>query len=661
MAETPQASLAAAIDRAAARLGADPAQAGRDAEAILKSLPTDPRALLILASAHRRLGRAEAARRILAPLAAAHPNAARTQYELGAVLADLGDAVGGAAALRRALTLNRELPEAWRALGDARFRAGDVAGADTAYAEFARTSVTDPALRRAADALFENRPAAAEDLLRVRLTANPTDVAAMRLMAEAYARQDRHGDAETLLALTLELDPGHAGTRLLYAEALFHQQKAADAIAQLEPLLAAEPRNPVYLNLMAAGLGLLGDEERAVAIYEQLLGEFPRQPKVWLNYAQSLRTVGRRDEAVAAYRRCIALAPGLGAAYWGLANLKVAQLTPDEEAAIERALNASGAPVEERVQLHYALGKALEDRGAYAASFEHYAAGAAARRAHTPYDADATTAQARRSMGLFTADFFAAHARQGAPSDAPIFIVGLPRSGSTLVEQILASHPAVEGTMELPDIGLIASRLRAQPGGYPDALASLDADALAALGKSYIATTAPRRGLLRPFFTDKMPNNFQHIGLIQLILPKAKIVDARRHPLASGFSAFKQHFAQGQSFSYDLGDIGRYYRDYVELMRHFDHVLPGRVCRVIYEDLVEDTEAEIRRLLDACALPFDPACIAFHENARAVRTVSSEQVRRPIFREGLDRWREYEPWLGPLKEALGPALEHWRE
>jgi tetratricopeptide (TPR) repeat protein len=658
MAET--ASLAAAIDRAAALLATNPAEAGRAAEAILKAAPNDPRALLILASAHRRLGQAEAAHRVLAPLAAAYPNAARTQYELGVVLADLGDAAGGLAALRRALTLNRELPEAWRTLGDTLFREGDVPGADTAYAEFARTSVTDPALRRAADALFEDRPAAAEDLLRAHLAERPTDVAAMRLMAEAYEAQNRHGDAETLLALALELDPAHAGARLRYAAALFHQQKGAEAIAQLKPLLAAEPRNPAYLNLMAASLGLIGEEDRAVAIYEQLLVDYPRQPKVWLNYAQALRTLGRHEAAVAAYRRSIALAPGLGAAYWGLANLKVAQLTPDEEAAIERALEASGA-AEEQVQLHYALGKALEDRGDYAASFEHYAAGAAIRRGEGRYDADETTAFVTRSKALFTPDFFAARGGQGAASDAPIFIVGLPRSGSTLVEQILASHPAVEGTMELPDIGLIASRLRAEPGGYPEALASLDADQLKGLGESYIATTAPHRGLFRPFFTDKMPNNFQHVGLIQLILPRAKIVDVRRHPLASGFSAFKQHFAQGQSFSYDLADIGRYYRDYVDLMRHFDRVLPGRVHRVIYEDLVEDTEAEVRRLLASCGLAFDPACLAFHENARAVRTVSSEQVRRPIFREGLGRWRDYEPWLGPLKAALGPALENWRE
>ena len=249
-----------------------------------------------------------------------------------------------------------------------------------------------------------------------------------------------------------------------------------------------------------------------------------------------------------------------------------------------------------------------------------------------------------------------------SPSAAPIFIVGLPRSGSTLVEQILASHPEVEGTAELPDIGLIAGDLvKGAPGlAYPDVLAGLDAGARAALGERYMEQTRVHRRLGRAHFIDKMPNNFHHIGLIQLILPQARIIDARRHPLGSCFSAFKQHFAQGQGFSYDLADLGGYYRDYAELMEHWGAVLPGRVHRVIYEDLVEDTETEVRRLLDHCGLAFDPACLSFYDNDRAVRTVSSEQVRRPIFRDGLDQWRRYEPWLEPLKTALGPALEGWR-
>ena len=332
---------------------------------------------------------------------------------------------------------------------------------------------------------------------------------------------------------------------------------------------------------------------------------------------------------------------------------------------MRRAAERPDLRAEDRPQLHFALGKALEDSGEYASSFDHYARGAALRRATTPYDADEVTAYTRRCVRLLDTEFFTDRAGFGDAASDPIFIVGLPRSGSTLIEQILASHSAVEGTMELPDIGFAARRLgwmdpAAPQPGYPQSLAALDATGAARMGETYLADTRIHRKLGRPFFIDKMPNNFQHIGLIQLMLPNARIIDARRHPLGTCFSAFKQHFAQGQAFSYDLTDLGRYYRDYVALMDHFDAALPGRVCRVIYEDLVEDTEGEVRRLLAHCGLAFEPGCLAFHENDRAVRTVSSEQVRRPIYRDGLDQWRRYEPWLAPLKDALGPALEGWR-
>jgi len=299
----------------------------------------------------------------------------------------------------------------------------------------------------------------------------------------------------------------------------------------------------------------------------------------------------------------------------------------------------------------------MEDLADHAAAFERYSAGARLRRGQIRYDADEMTAFVERTKALFTRDFFAAHAVGGHQSDEPIFIVGLPRSGSTLVEQILASHSAVEGTMELSDIALIAGRLGA---AYPTVLAGLGAPDLTGMGGSYLEDAGVHRRLGRRHFIDKMPNNFLHTGLIHLILPRARIIDVRRHPLGACFSAFKQHFAQGQAFSYDLGDLGRYYRDYVALMAHIDAALPARICRIIYEDLVEDTEHEVRRLLDHCGLPFEPECLAFYENDRAVRTVSSEQVRRPIFRDGLEQWRNYERWLGPLKQALGPALEGWR-
>jgi tetratricopeptide (TPR) repeat protein len=417
------------------------------------------------------------------------------------------------------------------------------------------------------------------------------------------------------------------------------------------------------LNLLAASLSLVGEYDRVLALYERLLGDYPKQPKLWLNYGHTLRTVRRGKDAAEAYRHCIALAPGLGDAYWSLANLKVAAFAPAEIALMRERLRRPDLVDEDRLHFNFALGKALEDGGEYADAFEHFQAGAAIRRTGLNYDPEANTTEMRRSQGLFTTGFFADRADAGCRSDAPIFIVGLPRSGSTLVEQILASHSAVEGTAELPELGLIAAglaRAGAAHEGYPEILASLGMRELAALGERYIELTRVYRKLGRPHFLDKMPNNFQHLGLIHLILPKARIVDVRRHPLGACFSAFKQHFAQGQAFSYDLTDLGRYYRDYVALIAHFEAVLPGRVHRVIYEDLVQDPEGEVRRLLQYCCLPFEPPCLKFYENDRAVRTVSSEQVRRPIFREGLERWWAYEPWLGPLKEALGPVLQHWR-
>jgi len=315
----------------------------------------------------------------------------------------------------------------------------------------------------------------------------------------------------------------------------------------------------------------------------------------------------------------------------------------------------------DRLHLEFALGKAYEDAGDWAMSFSHYEKANALQRARFRYDPDHNTERLRHLKAMFTPEFFAARAGTGCLSPDPIFIVGLPRAGSTLIEQILSSHSRVEGTMELPEIIAIARELRAQSGSqavgaYTRRLASLDAVHLSALGERFLANTRVYRKTGRPYFIDKMPNNFLHIGLIHLVLPNAKIIDARRHPLACCFSNYRQHFASGQRFAYDLADLGRYYRDYVELMAHFDAVLPGCIHRVIYERLVEDTEEEVRRLLDYCGLPFEDACLRFFENERAVRTPSSEQVRQPIYREAVDQWRHYETWLGPLKDALGAVL-----
>jgi predicted Zn-dependent protease len=656
---------AASVERAAALLATDLAAAEREARAVLAATPRDPSAALILASARRRGGDAAGALTILNPLARAFPNAALTQFELGMALAATGDSGKAEAALVEATRLNRDNPEAWRALGDLRFARGDARGAEAAFAQQRRSLVREPYLQSAAEALCAGRTDEAEALLQRHLSAQPDDAPALVMLGQVRLGQGHYGDAEVLLGRALELAPGALDARFAYASALFHQQKGPEALPHLEPLLAADPESAAYRNLAAAVLALVGDFDRALALYEGMLGAYERQPLIWLNYGAALRTVGRADAAAAALRRAIALDPALTEAYLGLANLKVAAFTDAEVAEMRRAVGQGGLRAEDAPQLHFALGKALEDAGDYAASFEHYAEGARLRRAATRYDADVFTEYVERCRALFTAEFFAARDGFGAVADDPIFIVGLPRSGSTLIEQILASHSAVEGTMELPDIVFAVRRLgwmggAAQRSSYPETVAALNAAGAAALGQGYLDATRIHRRLGRRRFIDKMPNNFHHLGLIQLMLPNAVVIDARRHPLATCFSAFKQHFAQGQTFTYDLGELGRYYRDYVALMEHVDAVLPGRVHRVIYEDIVENTEAEVRRLLAHCGLEFEPACLAFYENDRAVRTVSSEQVRRPIFRDGLDQWRRYEPWLGPLKDALGPALTAWR-
>ena len=644
--------LNAEIARASAILGADPTAARASARSILRVVPRDPRALLILGSAHRRLGDARAALAILEPLAKAYPRAAHTWYETGAALALDARPDAAIEALRHAVGLKPDFAEAWRALGDLLFAQGDQAAADAAFARHDRATIRNPNLHAAGDAILAGRLTDAEDRLRAHLIATPRDAEALRLMADLFLRQGRFADAETLLATALDLEPAHSGARYALADALFRQQKAAAAIVHLEALLAAEPRDLAYRNLMAACLGLIGETARSVELYEDLAADAPAQAKIWLNLGHALRAVGRRNETMAAYRRCIALAPVVGEPYWSLANLKTAAFSADEAAAMVALLGRADLTTEDRLHLNYALGKALEDGGQYSEAFAHYARGAALRA--SAYDPDPLGRLVARGKALFTRE--ALSGPGGSPSDAPIFIVGLPRSGSTLIEQILASHSQVEGTMELPEIRFIADALKP----YPDSCLALSPEARTTLGETYIERTRIYRKTDRPRFIDKMPNNFQHLGLIHLILPEAKIIDARRHPMGSCFSAFKQHFAQGQDFSYDLTALGRYYRDYVDLMAHFDAVLPGRVHRVIYEDVVEDTEGEVRRLLDHCGLAFEPGCLEFHRNARAVRTVSSEQVRRPIFRDGLEQWRNFEPWLGPLKSALGSVLEDWR-
>ncbi len=503
----------------------------------------------------------------------------------------------------------------------------------------------------AASALHDNRLADAEPLLRAHLKADPFDVAAIRMMAELAGRIGRFKDAETLLRRALDLAPEFGAARANLATCLYRQNRPAEAIAELEALIGDDPENIAHANMKAAALGRIGGFHEAIALYETVLAAAPHQPKVWMSYGHMLKTVGRQQDGIAAYRRALDLAPTLGEVWWSLANLKTMRFSAGDIAAMQKAQAAPNITVEDRFHLDFAIGKALEDARDHAGSFVHYKAGNQLRRRSITYDASETTAFVDRSIAVLTPSFLAARAVQGCAAPDPIFVLGMPRAGSTLIEQILASHSHVEGTSELPDIPALA-----RTTGYPESLAALSAGDLHALGEAYLARSRIQRQTDAPFFIDKLPNNWAHAGFIHLILPNAKIIDARRHPMACCFSNFKQHFAKGQPFTYDLGDIGHYYADYVRLMAHIDAVLPGRVHRVYYEAMVDDTEAQVRALLRFCGLAYEPGCLDFHQTERAVRTASSEQVRQPIFRDATHGWEGFAPWLEPLEAALGTVL-----
>ncbi len=657
----PAVSLAAALEHAERLLETDPRLAAEQAREILKLVPRHADTTRVLAAALRLSGDPQAGLDMVAPLAQALPNLPLAQLELALSLEQLGRTAEAVRAFDRASALEPRLSEAWRGLSENLELLGDTAGAEKALARQLRASTRDPLLVEAATALSDNRLGEAERLLRERLKADAGDVAAIRMLAETGARLGRYADAETLLTRCIELAPNFAAARHNLATMLYRQNKNLEALAEIQRLTDKDPRHPGYANLRAAILARLGEYEQAIAVCERMLADYPNQPKGWMSYGHALKTVGRQADSVAAYRKALAQAPTLGEAWWSLANLKTVKFDETDVAAITAALEVADLSDDDRLHLLYALGKALEDAGQWDAAFARYAAGAAIRRRQLDYDPEENASDTARTRAVFTPDFLSARAGQGCPAPDPIFIVGLPRAGSTLVEQILASHSMVEGTMELPDLIVMARRLGGKTAtraesSYPEVLAELSPDDLKALGEEFLERTRVQRKTDKPFFIDKMPNNFAHAGLIHLILPNAKIIDARRHPLGCCFSGFKQHFARGQGFSYDLADIGRYYADYVELMAHFDTVLPRRVHRVIYEAMIADPEREIRALLDHCGLPFEAACLSPHENDRAVRTASSEQVRRPIFKDAVEHWQKFESHLDPLKQALGPVL-----
>jgi len=658
--------LQAALAEAAALLEAEPGAALAHAEAILELAPGLPPAELLACQALRRLGRARASLARARALARAHPRTPVVLWELAQAASEAGDPRQAIAALD---SLTRQQPTVaggWFLLAKELRKAGRSADAWRADLSGVHAASHDPDLLRAAVAMNDGRLDDAEALAAARLREAPDDPPALRLLGEIHWRRGDMSEALAQVERAVEAAPGFDLARDFLVRLLIQTNRLPEALKHAEALADSPVQSPGHELLRASVLVRLGFQDQAREIYERLLARDPNHPQVWQNLGHVLKTLGQQPDAIHAYRQAVTHQPTMGEAWWSLANLKTVKLDAADVAAMEAALSSltprTDAAREDVFHLHFSLGKALEDAKDYAGSFRHYDLGNRLRRTMLLYDPDAFAAEVAAAAQTFTGDFIAELGPGGCPAEDPIFVVGLPRSGSTLVEQILATHSQVEGTMELSEMMVIASRLqsRVDQGEFTDfraMIASLTAADRARLGEEYMERTRVHRRTDRPLFIDKMPNNWQHVGLIKTILPKAKIVDARRHPLGCCFSGWKQHFARGQAFSYDLADIGRYYRDYVALMAAYDEAAPGAVRRVIYERMVADTEGEVRRLLDGLGLPFEPACLEFYNNDRAVRTASSEQVRRPIFTDGVDHWKNYAPWLGPLVEALGPVVD----
>lgn len=532
-------------------------------------------------------------------------------------------------------------------------------------------------LADATNALANKQTDIAESLVGKHLRIKPNDPDALNLMADIARRAKRFEKAESLLEQCVELAPQTAGFRYNYSVVLRHRHKYEHALAQIDELLQEQPGNPLFVDQKAAILTRAGKHAEAVLCRRELIERFPLWPEGWLYYGSALRDVGRQAECVEAYHRALALDPALNGVYASLAALKVYRFTAGELERMEEVLRDSQLSADARADLHHALGKGYGDAKDYARSFENYARGNALHRINAVFDPDRLAAHRRACEELFSEAFFRERTDWGCPSRDPIFIVGLPRSGSTLIEQILSSHSAIGGLGELSDldaalVGPLSDlreeiQLQEVTNGtavekstlvlaYVRLLHRFTNEHFRTMGEQYLRTTALRRTGGKPFFTDKTLRNFLYIGLIQLMLPNAKIIDARRHPLDCGWSCFRSQF-QGSHFTHRLSDIGKDYVNYVQLMAHFDRVLPGKVHRVIHENLVTDFESELRRLLEYLGLPFEEGCLRFYENDRPVFTQSSEQVRKPLNRGGMEQWLPYEPWLGPLKSALGPVLD----
>jgi len=655
-------SVRTSLADAANLLKPRPDLAAEKARQFLAENPDHLGARLLLGTALRLKGNLAEAHTVLEPLSAVQPDNPQVLCELGLVQSALSDFQNAALSLSNAVALDPKNALAWRALGSARTEIGDTVGANEASIRHIELSLPHPQLVQAGIAMQLDDMDSAEKILREYIKKTPQAPIALRMLAKVASKQRLYDNAEGVLARCLGIAPDFDAARRDYAEVLYHLGRSAECVAQLDGLLRRDPFNVGYRLLRASALSQAGEHSQAVKIYDEVLLGQPGLPMFWVIYGDTTRAVGRTADSIAAYRKAISLRPSFGAAYWSLASLKTYSFSPEDIETMRTQSARTDISEEDRIHFAFALGKALEDIGKFEEAFVHYEKGNALSRNLTIRFEEDSTEFLNRAKAVFTPGFFASHSGSGSTAPDPIFIVGLPRSGSTLVEQILSSHSQVEGTAELPALFEMAVRLGGaldpnDPRAYPQVLTTLDRSRFRALGEEYLSRTRIQRKTDRPFFIDKLPVNFRQIGLIQLILPNAKIIDARRHPLATTLSCYTHYFVRAHRYATKQEDLGRYYSDYVALMTHYDAVLPGRVHRVIYENVVQDIESEVRKLLEYCGLPFEEGCLRYYENDRTVRTVSSEQVRLPIFKDGVDHWRNFEPWLGPLKEALGPVLD----
>jgi tetratricopeptide (TPR) repeat protein len=634
------------------------------AESLALAAPKNRDVLYLIAANLRCLNRIPEALTTLKRLEQHHPRFSLLYQERGHCYVILRDVPHAVEAFLRGVNLNPALVTSWIMLERLYRMMGDVQNAARAAEQVSTLQKFPPQVVRAGMLFSNGDLSAAENILKTYVQNTGAHVEALRLLASIERERGSLHEAERLLESDLKLAPNYRAARLDYVRVLIDRQKYWQADEVIDTMLSSEPGNSDCLSLHAATCVGLGRYEQAIVLYRRLLAASPASAELHVALGHTLKSVGRQKEAINSYKAAAAIRPSFGDAYWSLANLKSYRFSDDEIAHMRREEAAATEPID-RYHLCFALGKAYEDRSDYEESWQYYERGNRLRRAESGYDPQVTEFNARKQMEVCKAQFFSARAGVGAPNPDPIFIVGLPRSGSTLIEQILASHSQIEGTHELYDIQRIVLEMQkdgsdADKPTYPSILADLAPEDFRRFGESYLSDTRAYR-TKRPFFIDKMPNNFRHIGLIHLMLPNARIIDVRREPMACCFSNLKQLFASGQEFTYSIEAIARYYRTYLDLMRHWDDALPGRVLRVCYEDVVEDLETNVRRILEFCGLEFEGACLDFYRTERGIRTPSSEQVRQPIFREGLFQWRNYEPWLRPLQDALGDALARYRQ